>query len=260
MRAAAPPSTFHSHFLKEVLLLTPDGIQAIFFDLDGTLRHNLPSGGEVFADYACQLGLRLGQEDRLRALRWEHYYWANSIDLKADKEIYPEENHEFWQNYCRRQLVALGASKDQVEEFAPKVSQYMDDSYRPQSVVPPDALRLLPQLQQGGYCLAVVSNREKPYQQEIESLGIASYFAFSMAGGEVNAWKPEPDIFLHACSRLEIHPSQAVYVGDNYFADVVGARRAGLQPVLYDPRGIFPEAGCPTLSSFEQLPAVLENL
>jgi phosphoglycolate phosphatase-like HAD superfamily hydrolase len=69
-------------------LLSPDGIQAIFFDLDGTLRHNLPSGGEVAADYAAQLGLHISHEDRLRAMRWEHYYWAKSIDLKPiDKLI-----------------------------------------------------------------------------------------------------------------------------------------------------------------------------
>ena len=241
-------------------MLSPNGIRAIFFDLDGTLRHNLPSSGEVFADYASQLGLRVSHEDRLRGMRWEHYYWANSIDLKADKEIYPEENQDFWKNYCRRQLVALGASNRQLEEFAPKVSQYMNDSYHPKSVVPDDVLQLLSRLQQAGYSMAVISNREKPYQQEIESLGIASYFVFSMAGGEVNAWKPEPDIFFHACKRMDITPSQAIYVGDNYFADVVGSRRAGLQPVLYDPRGIFPDAGCPVLSSFEQLPSVLENL
>jgi len=241
-------------------LLSHNSIQAVFFDLDGTLRHNLPSGGEVFADYAFQLGLDFSHEDRLRAMHWEHYYWAESTDLKADREIYPEENREFWQNYCRRQLVALGASNGQVEEFALKVSQYMDDSYHPKSIVPEDALQLLPQLQQVGYSMAVISNRKRPFQDEIESLGIASYFVFSMAGGEVNAWKPEPDIFIHACKRMDVNPSQAMYVGDNYFADVVGSRRAGLQPVLYDPRGIFPDAGCPVLSSFEQLPFVLENL
>jgi len=157
-------------------------------------------------------------------------------------------------------LAALGASNSAVDDLTFKVSQYMNDSYHPKSVVPEDVLQLLPQLQQAGYSMAIISNREKPYQQEIESLGITSYFVFSMAGGEVNAWKPEPEIFLHACKRLDVNPSQAMYVGDNYFADVVGSRRAGLQPVLYDPRGIFPDAGCPVLSSFQQLPSILENL
>lgn len=241
-------------------MLSPNGIKAIFFDLDGTLRHNLPSGGEVFADYASQLGLPIYHEDRLRAFRWENYYWANSIDLKADKKIYPEENRDFWLHYSCRQLVALGASKTQAEELAPKVHGHMEESYHPKSVVPEDVTRLLPALQSAGYKMGVISNREKPFQAEIETLGLSPYFDFSMAGGEVKAWKPEPEIFIHACQRADVNPQETVYVGDNYFADVVGARRAGLQPVLYDPHGIFPEAECPVLTSFDQLPSVLKRM
>ncbi len=235
-------------------------IQSIFFDLDGTLRHNLPTGGEVFADYAVQLGLPIHHEDRLRAFRWEHYYWADSLDLKADKKIYPEENRDFWLQYSRRQLVALGASKMQAEELAPKVHGHMEESYKPKSIVPEDVMRLLPALQSAGFKMGVISNREKPFQAEIAALGLSPYFDFSMAGGEVNAWKPEPEIFIRACQRADVDPQEAVYVGDNYFADVVGARRAGLRPVLYDPRGIFPEAECPVLASFDQLPSVLKQM
>jgi len=36
-----------------------------------------------------------------------------------------------------------------------------------------------------------------------------------------------------------VRPEQTMYVGDNYFADVIGARNAGLQPVLIDPEGVF---------------------
>ncbi len=56
-------------------------INAVLFDLDGTLRHNLPSGGEFFADSIIQFGLHLTNEDRLRGSRWENFYWANSLGL-----------------------------------------------------------------------------------------------------------------------------------------------------------------------------------
>ncbi len=227
-------------------------IKAIFFDLDGTLRLNLPSGGEFFADYAIQLGLPATHEDRLRAMRWEHFYWANSAELKADKVAFPEDRL-FWNMYARRQLVALGASNQQAADLAPRINEYMFQAYKPKSVVPQDVLRLLPVLKEGGYVLGVLSNREKPFQQEIEALGLASYFALALAGGEVNMWKPEPYLFVHACQRLGVPPTEAMYVGDNYFADVVGARRAGLQPVLYDPRGVFPDPGCATIRSFDEL-------
>lgn len=234
--------------------------KAIFFDLDGTLRHNLPVGAEVFADYALQLGLPITHDDRLRALRWESFYWAESADLYTDKERYPVENNDFWLQYARRQLQALGASESQADELSLQVHTYMETSYRPESIVPEDVRDLLPMLQQAGYRMAVVSNREKPFQAEVEMLGLTPYFTFSLAGGEIGAWKPEPEIFFYACQRADVKPGETIYVGDNYYADVVGARRAGLQPILYDPRGVFPEAGCPTLTSFEQLPSVLESL
>ena len=125
-------------------------IKAVFFDLDGTLRHNLPYGGEFFADYMIQLGLHVSGEDRLRGFRWEHYYWANSLDLKADKETYADENGDFWRHYAKRQLIAFGASNAQAADLVPKVTQYMEEFYRPQSVVPDDVKRLLPKMMEKG--------------------------------------------------------------------------------------------------------------
>ena len=75
-----------------------NGIRAIFYDLDGTLRHNRPDGAEVFIEQAAALGLELNQEDRLRGIRWEHYYWANSPELQADLKKYNGDGPEFWMN------------------------------------------------------------------------------------------------------------------------------------------------------------------
>lgn len=235
-------------------------IKAVFFDLDGTIRHNLPSGGEVFANYAVQLGLHTTDEDRLRSMRWEHFYWANSRELLDDRSRFDGQETEFWDQYSLRQLVALGASTMQAAELAPKVNQYMLECYKPASIVPEDARRVLTELLQRGCRMALISNRTNPYQEEIEALGLGTYFAFSLAGGEINAFKPQPEIFRHACRRLEVEPQEAAYVGDNYFADVVGARRAALRPVLYDPRGIFPDAGCAIIKSFDELPGLITEM
>jgi len=232
--------------------------KAVLFDLDGTIRHNLPSGGEFFAAYARQLGLHITDEDRLRALRWEHFYWAESDELKQDRLTYPD-GADFWFHYAWRQLIALGASVQQALEYTERVTKYMEQAYKPQSVVPEDARRLLITLKAEGFKLAVVSNRQKSYQEEMEELGLADFFAFAMAGGEIKALKPEPEIFYEACRRLDVSPAEAVYIGDNYFADVVGARRAGIEPVLYDPRGVFPDPGCAIIKSFDQLPAFLKT-
>jgi HAD superfamily hydrolase (TIGR01662 family) len=235
-------------------------IKAIFFDLDGTLRHSVPEGGQVFTAYVVSLGLPVNEEDRLRAVRWEHNYWASSVDLRDDLLAHSPDTDNFWIEYSRRRLIALGASPAQAAELAAKASAHMGEMYKPESIVPEDVRRTLPLLQQEGYIMAVVSNREKPFQDTLDSHGLSEFFPYSLAGGEVNSYKPDPGIFEHALKRMQVTAPETVYVGDNYYADVVGARRAGLQPVLYDPNFIFPDADCTTIRSFDELIPIVQAL
>lgn len=236
----------------------PNGVKAIFFDLDGTLRHSVPSGGDVFSEYARSLGLHINPEDRIRAVRWEHLYWASSADLRDDLLAHSGETEKFWIEYSRRRLIALGAAPTNAMELAPKVSIHMGEVYRPQSIVPEDVRETLNGLKQAGYFMAVLSNRDKPFQDVLINHGISDFFSFSLAGGEVDSYKPNTGLFEHALQRAGLAPNEAVYVGDNYFADVVGSRRAGLRPVLFDPDVIFPEADCTTIRSFNELNSVIK--
>jgi len=237
-----------------------NGIKAIFFDLDGTLRHSVPEGGSVFSDYVMSLGLHIDNEDRLRAMRWEHEYWASSVDLREDLIAHSDDTDNFWIEYSRRRLIALGASPDWAKVFAPKASAHMGEEYKPESIVPADVRRTLPELKKAGYFMAVLSNRDKPFDDVLLSHGIREFFEYSLAAGEVDIYKPEPGVFEHALKQTNLTAGETVYIGDNYYADVIGARRAGLRPVLYDPNGIFPEADCPTIKSFDELTSVLKVL
>ena len=239
-------------------MISPNNIKAIFFDLDGTLRHSVPSGGEVFTDYVKTMGLQVNEEARRSALRWEHFYWASSEDLRNDLLAHSPETENFWIEYSRRRLIALGASQEWAVEVAPKISVHMGEFYKPESVVPEDVRRTLPQLKESGYILAVISNRDQPFHELLQDHGIAEFFDFSMAAGEVNVWKPDPGIFQHGLKRANVSASEVIYVGDNYYADVVGARNAGLQPVLYDPLGIFPNSDCTTIQSFDELNSIVK--
>lgn len=241
-------------------MIPSNTIKAIFFDLDGTLRHSVPSGGDVFTDYAITLGLPVDDAARLRAARWEHMYWASSVDLRDDLLAHSEDTENFWIQYSQRRLAALGAAPEWAVEFAPNISKHMGEFYKPESVVPEDVRRVLPQLKQAGYILGVVSNRDKPFQELLHEHGIGEFFDFSLAAGEVNTYKPEPGVFEHALQRMNLSAQEVIYVGDNYYADVVGARRAGLRPVLYDPLGVFPDPDCTTIKSFDELNSIVKTI
>jgi len=239
-------------------MLPTNSVKAILFDLDGTLRHTCPSGPKTFLDFAVQLGVTDTQEKRIKAARWSHYYWAQSPELLQDLEDYSDEDR-FWMNYAQRHLLAFDCTPETVQELAPKINRYMREQYEPGDCVPADVPETLQYLKQAGYRLAVLSNRTEPCQEQLADLGLDVFFEFSLVAGEVQVWKPDPQIFHHALERLGTQTSDTLYIGDNYFADVVGAQAAGLRPVLVDPEGIFPDAGCPVIRSMSELLDILHD-
>jgi len=235
-------------------------IKAVFFDLDGTLRHSVPEGGDILNEYVASLGYSFTKEDRVRAMRWEYQYWANSPDLRDDLIAHSADTENFWREYTRRRLIALGASPEWAEANAAQTSAHMGEMYKPESIVPDDVRRMLPALKELGYIMAVISNRDKPFQDTLDSHNLSEFFPYSLAAGEVDIYKPEPGIFEHALRHMNVTAAETVYVGDNYYADVEGSRRAGLVPVLFDPNRIFPDADCITIRSFDELLPAIEAL
>lgn len=239
-------------------MISFNSIKAVLFDLDGTLRHHIPAAGDVFVEFTRSIGLRISEEDRIRSEHWVHHYFAHSLEIQADGKLFKDDQKSFWVNFTKRRLVAMGVSTAQAIDLAPQASAYMEEHYKPTVHIPEDVFPLLQFLKDSGYVLGLVSNRDDPYHDEIKNMKLDSYFKFILAGGEVNAFKPDKLIFDHALKLAGTSASETMYIGDNYFADVVGARRAGLIPVLYDPDSLFPDAGCAIIKSFAELPALLK--
>ncbi len=238
-------------------MFSPNGIRAILFDLDGTLRHNCPSSIQAFFDYAAALGLEDSPASRQQAARWVHRYWSQSEEMLEDLEAYRGRNEEFWAFYTHKQLMACGCPPERAAELAPEVHRYMKDEYRPEDWVPPEVPQTLGVLRQAGFTLGVLSNRTDPCGPYLCDLGLDGYFDLALVAGELSYWKPNPQVFHLTLERLNLQPEQVVYVGDNYYADVLGAQAAGLRPVLIDPEGLFPEATCPVIHTMSGLPRAL---
>lgn len=232
-------------------------IRGVLFDLDGTLRHSRPAANDVIWDLIAGLGRPASSETRRRSARWAHYYWAQSQELKADLDAFSGSEEDFWFNYIRRNLIGAGCSQDATADLAGDVHRHMRDHYQPEDWVAPDTTATLEQLASNGLRMGVLSNRREPCDDQLRELGLIRYFNFALVAGQVTSWKPEPEIFYHALDRLGTRPQETVYVGDNYYADVIGADQAGLHPILIDPDGIFPEAACPVIHEIGELTQLL---
>ena len=234
------------------------GIRAIFYDLDGTLRMNMPASWKAFTEHAGSLGLGFQRKDQLRAARWEHYYFAESPELHADHSLYQDEQ-SFWTNYGVRILAVLGASPEQAADLAPRLHQHMQASYRPQDVIPADLVQTLKTLQDQGYLLGVLSNRGESFADYLAELGLNEYFSLAVFAGETGIFKPDPAVFYYLLEKAGVSAGESIYVGDNYYADVVGSRLAGMSPVLLDVDGLFPDSDCPVIQEHSQLLYLLEG-
>ena len=145
----------------------------------------------------------------------------------------------------------------QASHLAPSLFQHMKDTFTPKNHVYPCVPDTLQALRDAGYSLGVVSNRSNPCYEECEQLGLLALLDFAYVAAEVDAWKPDPRIFDRALEITGSPPGRTIYVGDNLYADIAGAHNAGLQPVLHDPRGIFPEAECQTIRYIRDLTVIL---
>ena len=95
----------------------------------------------------------------------------------------------------------------------------------------------LGRLRAAGYRLGVVSNSDGRAEEALVALNLRHHFELVVDSQLVGVEKPDPRIFAVALDRMGLAPSEALYVGDLYEVDVVGARRAGLDVILVDPRG-----------------------
>lgn len=233
-------------------MLQIKNIKAIFFDLDGTLRYSNPPSRDLFVDEVIRQGISVSAATRLQAARWEHYYFGGSPEVHADAEAFPDRK-SFWLNYSRRQVLALGGSAEQADRLGPILHEYMNEHNHPEDALMPGVLGMLNALKETDLILGVVSNRETPFQDYLEEMGLAEYFHFSLAAGEVQSWKPDKVIFEHALQKVGVRADETLYVGDNYYADVLGARNAGIEPILIDVDGIFEDPGCVVVCSHDEL-------
>jgi FMN phosphatase YigB (HAD superfamily) len=113
----------------------------------------------------------------------------------------------------------------------------------------------------GRYELGIVSNFYGNLERVCEDLGIRDLFSCLVDSCRVGAVKPDPRIFRAALDRMRVGPADAVFVGDNPWRDMEGAKGLGMPHVWL--AGANPERrspccpGDPVIRSLEELGPLL---
>lgn len=125
------------------------------------------------------------------------------------------------------------------------------------SNVRPGTAEALEQLRSMGYRLGVVSNADGRVEALLASVGLGRFFEVVVDSAVVGVEKPDPRIFQLACARAGVPTAEAIYVGDIYEVDIVGARAVGMRAFLIDPLDLWGELDCERIRGVQELPARL---
>ena len=75
----------------------------------------------------------------------------------------------------------------------------------------------------------------------------------------VRSAKPDPHIFNYTLAAVGVSAEEVVHVGDTYEADIIGARNAGIRPILIDRDETQTGKWAETIQSLTELPGRLSG-
>jgi putative hydrolase of the HAD superfamily len=83
------------------------------------------------------------------------------------------------------------------------------------------------------YHLAIVSDGQTPYAvPELNAVGLAGYFDPIIISGDLGVRKPHERLFTAALMAMKMQPSEVLFVGNDMYRDVYGAKRVGMTTVF----------------------------
>ena len=223
------------------------GHRAVLFDALGTLVELTPPAPRLRDELARRFGAEVTVAEAQAAIAAEIGYYRSHLNEGHDPASLAE---------LRRRCgeVLRGAlperARARLPEGAPMVQALLTSLHFDAF---PDALVALPRLRNSGARLVVVSNWDVSLHEVLERVGLAEALDGTVTSAEAGARKPDAAIFERALRLAGVRASDALHVGDTVAEDVIGARSAGIEPVLLLRGGGSGPDGVRTIASLAEL-------
>jgi HAD superfamily hydrolase (TIGR01549 family) len=204
-------------------------LQAVVFDVDFTIAK---PGPDLGPEGYRRLGERYGLV--LDPARYDDARRNALVDLKRHPEF--DHDEEIWVRFTERIIVGMGGTGD---TYAAAVEMEAAWAHAHHFELYEDALPTLDALRTRGLRLGLLSNTARDMDQFVAHHGLTvDAVLSSRVHGKT---KPHETIFRRMLELLGVPPAQAMMVGDTVDDDVEGALAVGMQAVLVDREGRYPE-------------------
>lgn len=229
-------------------------LKAVFFDLFNTLARYDPPREQLYHRAFKEIGIEIPVKDVMRGiLSADHIYFAENAKRPV-RERSPEEQLKVF--LCYPESILTRANIIVSQDIQLNLVRKILKEYRDMNIVLyADVLTTLKSLRERNLVIGLLTNADtRGASTFCNKLGIMPYLNFIATSQEAGAEKPSPPIFLMALERAGVKATEAVHIGDQYQADVLGARSVGIAAILIDRYDISTDiTDCPRIIGLNQL-------
>lgn len=223
-------------------------LKAVVFDLDHTLFDRYETLKRVVPFFRERFKIATGITDEFI---YERLSWA-------DKNFVHKGWTEIFGHLCEKGIF------EEIPEYEDYVA-FVLSKFKEIAVKFPFTIPTLEKIKSMGYKIGLITNSSSDVQnKKLALLGLTDIFDCVIISGDTPYQKPDKEIFLMMAEKLEVSPSEMMYVGDHPKFDVDGSRNAGCIPVWVKTTGtwIFPEIEKPNLQveTVAEIPKILERV
>ena len=211
-------------------------IRALLFDINGTLidietDERMEQAYRAIGHFLTYQGIRMHRHDALNL-----YFQIMKEQFDHHKETFPEfDVVAIWREALERHANdftrALPAEK--LRQMPLFLAELQRGICRKRLSLFPQVLEALNQVKER-YRLAAVSDAQSAWAvPELRAVGLHEYFDPVIISGDYGYRKPDPRLFQKALDLLQVLPSQAIFIGNDCYRDVFGARQLGMKTILF---------------------------
>ena len=205
-------------------------IEALFFDVGGTLVEVSPSVGHVYADACLRLGATVDPREVQRAFDAAWISLSAEVPAGADRyRLFDGGERAWWERISAHAFDLCGVSP----EHRPPVDDLRAWFARAEAWrVYAEVEEVLDDLSRRGVRMGVISNWDSRLPALLVTLGLADRFEVVVHSAEAGWEKPHREIFMAGLQAMDVPAGRAAHIGDRFEEDYSGATSAGLRAVL----------------------------
>jgi putative hydrolase of the HAD superfamily len=216
-----------------ILAAVAHPIEAVFFDINGTLRTrelDEPTRRAATRRMLELLGKEHATDEFWEELTSRHRAYGDW----AQENLLQLSEGEIWTRW-----LLPDHPSEKIEPIAAELTLAWSER-KGRAIPKPGADETLVELKRRGYRLGVISNTMSSLDipRSLDAYGWREHFEVVILSADIKSRKPAPEIFWAATRAMNVEPAYCAYIGNRLSRDAVGCKLAGFAlGIIIEPLG-----------------------